>query len=376
LSTASQPPREATRTVPDELRGGTFEGPDVVTALLLYDAGTEHPLDPSKSQFILGSAVDCDIAIDSPFVSARHCRLERRTLGLEVADQGSKNGTYFEGKREVEFFLRPGKTFVVGALPHRFLALNDEMRAHYPTLIDILGQPDEHSIRSETPSPSDLILAAVHGAHILVTSEPHCEQDRLAYIVHALSLLRARPMVELSQVPVDRAKQLDLIRKRAAQSTLVLDLGDNDVRLPTSFVTTAFSSRYRVRVLALARSYEIAAEALGERYVRQMQHVPLRPIASRPEAVDRLLDRMFLQRSSKLRVSDMTLDNQSALRAYRWPDNYASLREAADRLAAIMRFGSVHKAALALKIPPATFYHWYSKTMRMTHPLTPSLTIV
>jgi len=32
------------------------------------------------------------------------------------------------------------------------------MRAHYPTLIDILGQPDEHSIRSETPSPSDLIL--------------------------------------------------------------------------------------------------------------------------------------------------------------------------------------------------------------------------
>jgi len=127
-------------------------------------------------------------------------------------------------------------------------------------------------------------------------------------------------MVELAQVPVDRAKQLDLIRKRAAQSTLVLDLGDNDVRLPSSFVTTAFSSRYRVRVIALARSYEIAAEALGERYVRQMQHVPLRPIASRPEAVDRLLDKMFLQRSSGLRVSDMTPENQSALRAHRWPE--------------------------------------------------------
>jgi hypothetical protein len=129
LTTTSPPPREATRTVPDELRGGTFEGPDVVTSLLLYDAGTEHALDPGKTHFMVGSAVDCDIAIESPFVSARHCRLDRRTLGLEVTDQGSKNGTYFEGKRETEFYLRPGKTFVVGALPHRFLALNDEMRA-------------------------------------------------------------------------------------------------------------------------------------------------------------------------------------------------------------------------------------------------------
>jgi hypothetical protein len=358
--------------VPEGLQGGTFQGPDVVTSLLLYDAGTDYPLDPAKDSFVVGSAPDCDIAIESAFVSARHCRLDRKPSGLEVTDQGSKNGTYFEGRRECEFHLRPGKTFVVGALPHRLLALNDEMRTLYPALIDILGEPDAHAIRSETPSPSDLILAAIGGAHMLIASEPHCEQSRLAGIIHRCSLLRSRPLVEVEQVPVDREKHLDLIRDKAAQSTLVLDLGDDDVRLPSSFVTAAFSARYQVRVVVLARSYDVAAEALGERYVRQMQPVALRPIASRRAAIDRLLDRMLMERECALRVSAMTPDNQEALRAHRWPDNFASLREAADRLSAITRFGSIHKAALALRIPPATYYHWYSKIVGLSHPLTSS----
>jgi len=356
--------------VPEGLQGGTFQGPDVVTSLLLYDAGTEHPLHPAKTGFVVGSAPDCDLAIESAFVSARHCRLERKPSGLEVSDLGSKNGTYFEGRRESVFHLRPGKTFVVGAQPHRFLALNDEMRTLYPALIDILGEPDAHAIRSETPSPSDLILAAVGGAHIMIASEPYCEQNRLAGIIHRCSLLRSRPMVEIDQVPVDRGQQLELVQDRAVQTTLVLDLGDNDVRLPSSFVTTVFSTRYQVRVIVLARSYDVAAEALGERYVRQMQPVALRPIASRRAAIDRLLDRMLLERDCPLRMSAITPDNQDALRAHRWPDNFASLREAADRLSAITRFGSVHKAALALRIPPATFYHWYSKIVRLSHPLT------
>jgi DNA-binding NtrC family response regulator len=85
-------------------------------------------------------------------------------------------------------------------------------------------------------------------------------------------------------------------------------------------------------VIALARSLAVADQALGERHARQLQHIWLPPIASRPEAVDRLLDRRFVERSSPLRMSRMTPDNQRALRAYRWPGNFASLREAADRL--------------------------------------------
>jgi len=49
----------------------------------------------------------------------------------------------------------PGMTFVVGAEPYRYIALDDAMREHHPTLIEILGREDEVRTASEggeTPS--------------------------------------------------------------------------------------------------------------------------------------------------------------------------------------------------------------------------------
>jgi DNA-binding NtrC family response regulator len=63
------------------------------------------------------------------------------------------------------------------------------------------------------------------------------------------------------------------------------------------------------------------------------------------------------------------------LRAYSWPDNFASLRLAADRLAAISRLGATHKAAQELDVAPATLYHWYAKTMGLSRPLVPSAAV-
>ena len=364
-----RPKQGGTKTAPELLQGGTREDPKVVTALLLYDTSTVHELAATRTTFTVGAAPDRDIAIHSPFVSARHCRLDRKLLGLRVKDQGSRNGTYFEGEGGMKaFYLRPGKTFVVGALPHRLLALNDDMRGYYPELLDILGAPEAHVLRGETPSPGDMILAAVNNGHILITSEPHREQARLAQIIHELSNARARPIVECNgdRVPADPAKQLELVEK-AERSTLVLNLGDDDTRLPSNFVTTVFSSKYRVRVIVLARSVTVADKALGE-YARRLQYVWLPPVANRPEEIDRLLDRMFVERNSLLRVANMPPEDQSALRAYGWPDDFESLREAADILAAIHRLGSVPKAARELKIAPSTLYHWYVERLGLTLP--------
>lgn len=359
-----------TRTVPDGLRGGTSEGPKVVTALLLCDAGSEHELVPGGKRTTIGSAPDSDILIDSPFVSAHHCYLDRGLFGLRVTDTGSKNGTYVDGVRERGFYLRPGKRFVVGALPHRLLALNDEMRAHHPALRDILGMPDEHALPSETPSPSALILAAVQAGHLLITSEPHCEQDRLARIIHAISPRGSRRICELRQVPMEHTRQLELVRRRAARSTLVLDVGDSDVRLPSCFVRDVFSPRHQVRVIVLARSIDVAEEVLGEPFTRQLQRISLRPVASRPEIVEHLLDQMFKEKDSPLRTSQLTPANQRALRDYRWPENFASLRKAATLLTSIAAWASTNKAAQELDIPHSTLYHWYSKIIGLSRPLT------
>jgi DNA-binding NtrC family response regulator len=78
---------------------------------------------------------------------------------------------------------------------------------------------------------------------------------------------------------------------------------------------------------------------------------------------------MFEDRKVPLRVSEMTAHNQAALRGYRWPDNFASLRQAADWLAAIARADSLRKAALALGVPAATFHNWYSHILGLSLPL-------
>ncbi len=67
-------------------------------------------------------------------------------------------------------------------------------------------------------------------------------------------------------------------------------------------MSAVFAARSRIRVIALVRSLDVADAAFGE-YARQMKCVRLRPIASRPEAIDRLLDRMLVERGSPLRIS-------------------------------------------------------------------------
>jgi hypothetical protein len=284
-----------------------------------------------------------------------------------VADRGSKNGTYFEGRRKSSFYLDPGKAFTVGARAHRVLALDDEMHAHYPALTAILGYEDEHTGQREVPSPSDLIVAAVAGPHMLITSEPDSDQDRLARIVHAISLFRERPLIAFDHVPGEQAMQSEPALHQAA--TVLLNLEDNRARLAPALMSRLFSPRYQTRVIALARSVAVANAALGKRCVKEMKQVSLDPPSGRPGAIHRLLDGMFQERGCSLRVAAITPPNQDALRSHRWAGNFASLREAADRLIAVARQGSLRKAAHALSIPPATFHHWYANIVGLDLPL-------
>jgi hypothetical protein len=223
-------------------------------------------------------------------------------------------------------------------------------------------------VRAETPSPSDLIVAAVHGAHILITGDPGSDQLELARIIHAMSRNRSRQPVEIDSIPEERAKQSDLIKHEAARSTLVLTLTSGRPIDPM-FVSMLFSPSFQVRVIVLARLFDVARKALGIQQLQAMQHVALRPLALRSEAIPRLLDRMFEERESPLRFSALTQDNQRALRVHDWPENFISLRHAADCLAAIEHYDSIPKAAAVLGIKRNTFYNWYTEIVGLSYPL-------
>lgn len=373
----------------EDRRAGTYEHDDDVSALLWY--GTHSILDvPRREEPITaGTARDRDLRLHGDGISGQHFVMRWRASGLVVTDDGSTNGTAYEINRNVGlalkalfddkrdegegFLLRAGMTFVAGADPYRFVALDEEMRRQHPRLIEILGREDEVRTAtedSETPSPSDLILAADAPGHMVITGKPGCEQEELARIIHRISKRRRQPLIEVHSVPENRQEQSALLKQQVKKGTLVLDLGKNRSRLDPAFVSSMFSPSYPIRVIVLARTASHARRALGHQHWRPLMHVALCPLSRRRAAIPRLLDDWLAASGSVLRVADLSPLNQRALLRNPWRENLQALRQTAVRLDAIVRAGfSRKKAAAALGIPRMTFYGWFNETMQFVRPL-------
>ncbi len=52
--------------------------------------------------WIIGAAADCQVVVEAPTVSSRHCRLAQSGTGLVLEDLGSKNGTFVNGRRVLD----------------------------------------------------------------------------------------------------------------------------------------------------------------------------------------------------------------------------------------------------------------------------------
>ncbi|MEJ7598502.1 MAG: FHA domain-containing protein [Kofleriaceae bacterium] len=349
-------PRTPVRTKPlDETqRDAWFEGPDVVTALHVYEGDVEYQL-PPKATLTLGASRSCDLAVPGRDLSAMHCLLERKGSRLRVYDQHSTNGTFFGGRRIDVIDVNPGDTFTPA--PVTFLAMNEVMRTHRPTLVDILGA-------NFAPSPDRVLVDAIKGSsNLLITGETGCDLDALARSIHAVSLRRLKDMVEISAVPAERAKQREIIAK-AARSTLLINLDATKAALDPTFCSMVFSSEYHVRVIVLALTTNLARKWLPAENVEQMQHIWVRPLAMRPGDVPDLLDRMLAQRQASFRLADLSRPNREALCENEWRDNFVGLRLAADRLTAISRIEhweamDWRERSASVGVPKSTLHDWF-----------------
>jgi pSer/pThr/pTyr-binding forkhead associated (FHA) protein len=71
-------------------------------------------------EFIIGRANDCNLQLDSSFVSRHHCELivDERDRVVRVRDLGSQNGTFVnDGPIDSEQQLKDGDKLVVGCIP-------------------------------------------------------------------------------------------------------------------------------------------------------------------------------------------------------------------------------------------------------------------
>ncbi len=69
----------------------------------------------SQRTWTIGTAPDCDLRVESPTVSARHCRLTRRGQSFFVEDLSSTNGTFVAGEPVHQpRAVRPGESIMLG----------------------------------------------------------------------------------------------------------------------------------------------------------------------------------------------------------------------------------------------------------------------
>ncbi len=109
--------------------------------------------------WVIGSSVDCDVVVDSPLVSARHCQLTYGPEGYVLKDLGSTNGTYVNGLGiAAPKGLNPGDSITlartvsftwprevttstrIGRLPDNDIVLDDgTVSGHHVRLIAVAG---------------------------------------------------------------------------------------------------------------------------------------------------------------------------------------------------------------------------------------------
>jgi pSer/pThr/pTyr-binding forkhead associated (FHA) protein len=78
---------------------------------------------------LIGRHPECDVRIDLPKVSRRHCCIAQVYDRLVIRDLGSRNGLRVNGRLVDEALLRPGDEVAIGPLIYR---LETELLASAP----------------------------------------------------------------------------------------------------------------------------------------------------------------------------------------------------------------------------------------------------
>jgi pSer/pThr/pTyr-binding forkhead associated (FHA) protein len=88
--------------------------------LVPLQAGTASPIPLHRPVLLVGRHPECDVRIDLPQVSRRHCCLALAYDRATIRDLGSRHGVRVNGRVVEEARLLPGDEVAIGHLIYRF----------------------------------------------------------------------------------------------------------------------------------------------------------------------------------------------------------------------------------------------------------------
>lgn len=109
--------------------------------------GTAPIISLQRPVILVGRHPECDIRLDLPSISRRHCCLALAYDRLSIRDLGSRHGVWINGLRAEESRLHPGDEIAIGPLLFRF---EEDLPPPAPT------PPEPPSATAPRPSPPSL----------------------------------------------------------------------------------------------------------------------------------------------------------------------------------------------------------------------------
>jgi transcriptional regulator with PAS, ATPase and Fis domain len=304
------------------------------------------------------------VVIDDPYVSQRHCVLERRPGGaLVVRDRNSRNGTKVDGNAiegaelRVGSYLTLGRTTLVaiGGLGSDHARAIEQMRGHDPAFRSMVEQA---------------LRAASTECNVLVVGETGTGKDLLARVVHEASRRAAGKFVAVNCGGIPREligselfghekgaftgahAERDGYFVEAHGGTLFLDeLGELPMELQPHLLRAIESRNVRrvggaserpvdVRIIAATNRLEgLGTEAsrlrldLYHRLATVVLLVP--PLRERMGDLVELVNAMLVELDVEYGTKQVTEEGWQALAGYAWPGNVRELRHAVARAVAL-----------------------------------------
>jgi transcriptional regulator with PAS, ATPase and Fis domain len=325
------------------------------------DVGRSVRID--RPVFIIGTGETADLRLTDPTVSREHLRLFLTPSGLEIRDEGSKNGTWIGGLRIKDTLATQATSIKIGTTSIAMslesgpleIALSDSDR--FGKAIGVSACMRNVFALLERASESDVT--------VLLEGESGVGKEVLAQAVHTRSARSAGPFVALDcgAIPPalieselfghEKGAFTDATRSSAGSfaqaegGTIFLDeIGELQLDLQRKLLRVLEQREVRplgsehvvsVNVRVIAATNRRLSEAVHNNEFRQdlfyrlaVARVVIPPLRDRPEDVLPIA-KAFLTAASNGKEVELPADFAAMLSAYHWPGNVRELRNVIDR---------------------------------------------